>query len=203
MKTAKLTKMLESYLKTLIVLSVCTIYSLDSVAQKALMSFEIASDITGSGLGGNVCPSFALTYKKNTLSVGPNFQVQKMKLSGIQANYRYSAAVSYNGKRELFFLGNLTYHSSARMGSGYVDIEESSRPEMSCNYEEMRFKVVEGYAGIGLKINHNEKFSTGFTAGMGAFNTLDKNYDKEMFRQKASVVAQFRVFVAFNLNNNY
>lgn len=202
MKIIKLTHTQKSFFKTIIFAVMCITSSLDSIAQKAIVSFEVANDITGSGLGGNVCPSLAITYKKSTLSVGPNFQRPKMKLSGVQANYRYSAAKSYNGKRELFFAGNVTYHTSAYMSASYIDLEESSRPEVKCNYKEMRLKVLEGYAGIGVKMNPNERFSAGFSAGMGAFNTLNKDYDKEMYRQKTAAVLRLRVFLTYSLSSS-
>lgn len=202
MKTTKLTHTQKSFFKTIVVAVMCMTSSLDSIAQNPKLAFEVASDITGSGLGGNVCPSLAITYKKSTLSVGPNFQRPQMKLSGVQANYRYSAAKSYNGKRELFFAGNVTYHTNACMSASYIDIEESSRPEVNCNYKEMRLKVLEGYAGIGVKMNPTERFSAGFSAGMGAFNTLNKDYDKEMFRQKSSAVLQLRVFLTYSLTSS-
>lgn len=200
MKTTQLTQMLKSYLKTLVVLVMCISFTKDSMAQKPTLSFEVASDVSGSGLGGNVCPALSLTFKRSTLGVGPNFQAKKIKFSGMQVNYRYSAATSYNGKRELFFSGNFTYQASACMSSSYIEIEKSSRPEQNYNYDKMCLKVLEGYAGIGLKINSTENFSAGFSAGMGAFNTMNKNYDKEMFRQKSAVVLQLRAFLTYSFN---
>lgn len=198
MKNTKHLQKLLSLIVTALVSISLFLFSMDSFAQAPFVSFQIARDITGSGLGGNVCPSIALTHNKSTLSIGPNFQRKKMNCSGAQVNYRYSIAKSYNEKREIYFSGNFTFHTSARMSSCYVDIEKSSRPEATYNYDELRLKVIEGYAGIGFKINPTERFSTGFSTGMGMFNTLNKNYDREMFREKAALVMQFRVVLIYN-----
>lgn len=167
-------------------------------AQNTSISFQIARDITGSGLGGNVCPSFSLNHKKNTFSIGPNFQRKRLNFSGIQANYSFTAASNYNNRFELYFSGNLTIHTSARMSCGNIEIEKSCHREGTIDYEAMRLNVIEGYAGIGLKFNATKKLSTGFNAGLGMFDTLNENYDREMYREKISAALQLGFVVIYN-----
>lgn len=199
MKTKNQLQKLQSLVKIVLISLTLIVSSLNSFAQNPFVSFEIARDVSGSGLGGNVCPSIALTYKNNALSIGPNFQRKKMSFSGLQANYRYSVATSDNGKRELYLSGNLTFHTSAKMSSSNIDIEKSCHPEEETrNYEELRLRVIEGYTGIGFKINPTKNFSTGFSAGMGVFNTLNKNYDRGMYREKSAVVLQVRFVIIYN-----
>ena len=198
MKTTKHLQMLRSYIKIVLISVTLIASSLDSSAQNPFLSFQIARDASGSGLGGNVCPSIALTYNKNTFSIGPNFQRRKLNFSGAQLNYRYSVATNANGKLEMYFSGNFTVQTSARMSAAYIDIEKSSHPEGKVNYDELRFKVIEGYAGIGLKINPTKNFSTAFSSGLGVFDTLDKNYDREMYRQKSAFVLQVRFVLIYN-----
>lgn len=198
MKKAKYLQMLRSYTKIVLIGVTLITSCIDSSAQKSYLSFLIARDITGSGLGGNVCPSIALTHNKNTLSIGPNFQRRNFNFSGVQANYRYSVATNYSGKIELYFSGNLTVHTSAQMSHTNIEIEKSSHSEETFNYEDLRFKVIECYGGIGLKVNPTKKLSTGFSAGFGMFDTLNKNYNREMYREKAAVALQLRFILIYN-----
>lgn len=170
-------------------------------AQTPFVSFQATRDITGSGLGGNVTPSIVVTKNNSSFGIGPNFQRKRMNYSGLQASYRYVVAANYTGKRELFLAGNLLYHSSARMSEAYIDIEKSSRIEDEIDYNALRFKVIESYVGFGLKINPTKKFSTCFGLGMGAFNTLNKDYDREMFREKAGMSLQLNVSLIYSFKN--
>jgi hypothetical protein len=202
MKTTKHPQM-KSYIKTMVISLMLFVCSLDCSAQDPFLSFQIARDISGSGLGGNVCPSISLTFNKNTISVGPNFQRKKMNFSGIQANYRYSVATNYNEKLELYFSGNFTVQTSAYMSHENVEIEKSCHSDGTINYAELRYKVIEGYAGIGLKVNPTKNLSTGFSAGLGVFNTLNKNYDREMYRQKSGFVLQTRFVLIYSFKTRY
>jgi hypothetical protein len=198
MKTTKHLQILRSYIKTVLISAMLIASTLDSSAQNPFLSFQIARDISGSGLGGNVCPSISLNFNKSTISLGPNFQRRKMNFSGIQANYRYSVATNYNEKLELYFSGNFTVQTSAYMSKGNVEIEKSCHSEGVINYAELRYKVIEGYAGIGLKVNPTKNLSAGFSAGLGVFDTLNKNYDREMYRQKSGFVLQTRFVLIYS-----
>ena len=201
MKTTTHFQTLKSYTKILIASLTILAASLESIGQNQSLSFEIASEKTGNGCEGNIAPSLALTYKKSTFILGPNFQRKRMHFSGVQLNYRFSVVKSYNEKKEIFLTGNMTYHTSAYMSKSNVEIEESSHKEVDFNYSELRFKVIEGYAGFGVKLNPTKHFSTAFSAGLGAYNTLDKNYDKEMFREKAALVLQVRFTLMYNFKS--
>ena len=92
-------------------------------------------------------------------------------------------------------------HSSARMSDSYIDIEKSCNSENIYNYDVLRFKVIETYTGVGLKINPTKNFSTSFSVEMGGFNTLDKNYNKEMYREKAAVAMRFNFSLVYRLKS--
>lgn len=180
---------------TCLLISFC---SIKSFGQNRSLSFEIASEKTGNGCGGNIAPSLSFSYHKSTFILGPNFQRKRMNFSGVQLNYRFSVVKSYNEKKEIFLTGNLTYHTSAYMSDSNVEIEKSSHKEEHFKYDELRFKVIEGYAGFGLKLNPTKNFSTAFSSGLGVYNTLDKNYDREMFREKTALVLQVRFTLIYN-----
>lgn len=197
MKTKHQLQNLKSCIKTFLMIG-ALLTSLNTYSGNPFLSLQVARDVSGSGLGSNFLPSLALTNNKSTFSIGPNFQSKKNNFSGMQLNYRYSAATNSNGKLELYFSGNFTIHSSAFMSAENADIEQASHPEETYNYSEMRLKVIEGYAGIGLKINPVKRISIGLGAGLGMFDTLNKDYDKEMYRQKSSLALQLKCVLIYN-----
>lgn len=190
---------MASYLKFVLISIILINSTVNVSAQK---SFEIASDVSGSGLGGNVCPSIAFSHNKSTFSIGANFQRKKFNLSGIQANYRYTVCGSGNERVELFFSGNLTVHTSAYICQRLVKIEQSyQHTEPTYNYAALSLKVIETYIGFGLKFNHTKKISTVFNTGFGGFWTINKNYDRKMYREKSAPALQLRVALIYSFNN--
>jgi hypothetical protein len=198
METKKLLQMLRSFIKTVVTGLAFLAFSTDASAQKSNFSFRIGRDISGNGLGGNICPSIALTKNKSTYSIGPNFQRRKMNLTGAQANYSYSVATNYNQKLELYFSGSFTFQTSAYMSKENIELEKSCHKEGPTDYDNLRFNVIEGYGGIGLRFNPAKTFSVGFTSGLGVFDTLNKNYDREMYRGKSGFVLRLRVVLIYN-----
>lgn len=203
----KKTNQLEAthiFLKMLLLITVLSVSKMNAQTDNSspFLSVQISSNVTGSGLGGNVCPSLAITKNQSTFSIGPNFQRKRLNFSGVQANYRYSAAVNYTGKRELFFFGNVTFHNSARMSDSYIDIEKSCNSESTYNYDALRLKVIESYVGLGVKVNPTKRFNACLSVGMGVFDTMNKNYNREMYREKTSVALRFNCSLIYNLNLN-
>jgi hypothetical protein len=182
-----------------ILVSILLLVNLSSKAQNNFVSFQISSNVSGSGLGGNVCPSVSFTNNHSTIGIGPNFQRSRMNYSGMQMFYRYSVAKNANERLELFFSGNLAFHTSAYLSKSNVDIEERCNPEIKSKAGEMQLKVVEYYTNIGLKINANKYFNVALSSGIGAYNTLDKNYDTNMYRQKNAVVLQIKLSLIYNI----
>jgi hypothetical protein len=191
-KTTKLVKMM------LVVILMTA--SLSGSAQNAFLSLQIARDISGSGLGGNVCPNIAFTYKKHTLGAGPNFQRRKMNYSGMQYNYRYSVAKNKNEKLELYFSGNVIMHNAAYMSKGNIEIEEGCHKETKGKYDDKTFKVFEAYAGIGLKVNFTKNLNAACSSGIGMYHTCNKDYDMNMYRQKQATVLQLRLVLIYNIS---
>lgn len=198
MKITKLQLNLSSTIKFGIIGFILITLTIKSSAQNAFLSFQVSRDASGSGLGGNICPALMFTNNQSTFIIGPNFQRKRMNYSGMQSSYRYSVAKNYNNKKELFIVGSLLVHSSARMADSYIEIEKSGNSENTYNYHVLRFKVIESYAGIGFKINPTKNFNTLISVEMGGFNTLDKNYNKEMYREKASVAMRLNFSLVYN-----
>lgn len=184
------------YLVCLIILS-SLICNDDLFAQKPAFSFQITSSYSGNGLGANVCPSISLTKKSTTISIGPNFQKRRFNCSGVQLNMMRTVASSYNDNFELFFSGNITFQNSAYLSRAIVDIEEKSVREDRINFNEIKLSVLESYAGFGLRFYPSKSFSTSFNIGVGGYNTLNNNYDREMFRQKSSIALQFQLCLSY------
>lgn len=166
-------------------------------SQTFFLSLQVARDVSGSGLGGNVCPNIALTLSKHTVSFGPNFQRKRMNFSGLQFNYRYSAAK--NEKLELFFSVNIIRHENAFLSKVSCEIEENSHLENPTILENKKFKVVECYAGIGLKVNLTKNLNIACSSGIGMYYTCNKDYDNTLYREKSAVVMQLRLILIYNL----
>lgn len=184
--------------KIFIISALIVLSNLKSFGQVKFLSFQLNADKTGNGCIGNVSPALAFTYNNSSFSIGANFQREKMNLSGFQTSYSYVVAKNYNEKLELFLYGSLTYQNSAYMTHQNFEIEKASRPEENLNYENFRFKVIEGYTGFGLKINPVNNFNVAFKSGLGAYNTLCKGYNNEMFRCKSGVVLQVQMSLIYN-----
>lgn len=189
----KFTILVRTMLVTILLVSGMLVKS-----QNTFLSLQITRDISGSGLGGNVCPNMALNFKKHTLSIGPNFQRRKMNFSGMQYDYRYSAAKGSNGKLELFFSGTVIKQSSAFLSKGSVEIETTSDAEVTRTCENMKLNVFECYAGIGLKINLTHRFNLACSSGIGMYHTCNRDYDENMYRQKSGAVMQMRLLLIYN-----
>ncbi len=183
----------------------CTLFgsSLDSNADVPVVSFQVFRNLTGSGLGGNVSPSLGLTLNKSTLTIGPSFQRRKMNCSGVEANYMYAITSSYCKKIDLYFLGTFAGHSSAFLSRGNIEIEKrtGSKEQTDVNYEEMKLKVVEGYLGVGLNFKHLKPVNAGASISLGGFDTLNKNYNREMYRDKIAMALQFQFQISYNFKS--
>ena len=186
-------------LKIILISIILIISTLYSFSQNPFKTFEISHDVTGSGLGENICISTGLEKNESTLSFGANFQKKKFNLSGFQVNYRYT--VAKNEKLELYFSGNLTVHALAYLSKGSVRLEEIYQPELSYNYNTLNLNVIESYVGFGLKFNHSPKVSTSFNMGFGAYETLNEKYDFKMNREKSAVAMQVRLILIYNFKN--
>ncbi|MBI3519708.1 MAG: hypothetical protein HY062_10170 [Bacteroidetes bacterium] len=171
-----------------------------SVAQKNTRSIELNHNITGSGLGENIGLGMGFNNGDNTLFLGVNFQRKNANLSGIQASYRYIIGATENEKLQLYFSCGLIYHNSAFMSQRSIQIEQQCKPEEGHHYESLSFKVIESYSALGLKLNHSKKISTTYSAGFGAYETLNKNYDKRMYRQKCAPALQFQFALVYHLS---
>lgn len=178
------------------------INGLSVLGQNPFASFELNSNVSGNGLGGNVCPSVALTYNKTTISVGPNFQTRRMNFSGAHLDYKYAVAASNSGRVELYFLGNCSYNSSAHLSHTNIDVESYNHPEGTVDYSQLKINVIEGYTGFGLRVNTGKNFSTTFGTALGMYHTLDKNYDTELCRQRSGLVLQLQLGLVYNLKLN-
>ncbi len=190
----KTTRSIKKLLVTILIVS-----SLFSQAQNPFLSLQITRSLSGSGLGGNVCPNLALTFKRHTLAVGPNFQRREMNFSGIQSTYKYCAAKSTNKKLELFFSCSFIFHQAAYMSKGNIEIEKSCKNKGGNYYEDLKLKVFECYGSIGLKISPVRNLNISLSSGIGMYDTFCKKYDTDMYRQKSALVMQMRATLSYDL----
>ena len=127
-----------------------------------LTGFRVTSNTTGNGFGGNVFLAADLKLGHGTLSFGPNFQMRKLNLSGLQCNYSYSIGKNNYSNKYIYFFGNVYFNFSSYLSKSvikrenFVCKEEKSR----IDYSGMKFSTVEVHAGFGLKVVHSDKIST-------------------------------------------
>ena len=167
-------------------------------ARDRYLSIGVGRDVSGSGLGGNVCPALAFTSQKNTFEVGANFQRQHMNLSGYQVTYRYVVGTSANTKWQVYLSANLTYHFSAYLSRANAEIEYSCHKEQPDVYHDMKLRVLESHAAFGLKYDPVKSLSLGFSAGIGMFNTINKDYDREMYRDKSAPSLRLKIWMQYH-----
>lgn len=101
---------------------------------------------------------------------------------------------------DLYFLGTFAGHSSAYMSRGNIEIEKraGSKETPSDSYEHMKLQVMEAYAGVGLNFKHFKPIHAGASISIGGFNTLNKDYNKEMYRDKIAMALQFQFQLCYN-----
>jgi hypothetical protein len=186
------------YLKIMLVTTL--LYSsFRSPAQKISKAVEFASDVTGSGLGSNIYMGTVLTRGNSAFSLGASVQCQNFNLSGMQLNYRYRVAQDETKKLELFILANITLHGSAKINNRSIKTEQMCRNRESYNYKTLSLKVVEGYVGFGLKYNFSQRLNAICSGGFGAYETLNRDYDCGMYRQKSALSLRLQAGIIYNL----
>lgn len=189
----------RSVVKSLLLIIILSLAFASANAQLPYLSVQVTRDITGSGLGGNVNPTIAICKNRHSISIGPNFQRKRMNLSGIQMNYRYMLGQSLNQRFGIYSSANLTYHHAARMSEGYIEIEKSCNKENPCDYTKLRLEVIESYAGFGIQYNSKLNLSARAGIGIGMFYTMNKDYDREMFREKQSMALRMNISLIYNI----
>ena len=152
------------------------------------LGFATSSMISANGYGGMYSPM--LYYKKDRRSyfIGPIIQNQKLNFSGVQLNYDYTIVGEdvpetqpYNKNLELFCFFTAAYHYNAALGKRALWEEHMANSEYEGNVCNLRFKSVEVYGGVGLKIKLFKNFKWVNCLGLGgytSFNSPDNLYYK-------------------------
>ncbi|MES2515776.1 MAG: hypothetical protein V4580_16605 [Bacteroidota bacterium] len=188
----------KNYIKLILVSALISAAS-STVAQKANGAIELASDVTGSGLGANLYVGATFIKGSSAISVGANLQRQKCNLSGMQMTYRYTVGHSENEKIELFFLGNITAHSAANMSKRCIHTEQICSKERSIDYNTLSLKVIESYIGFGIKYNLTQRLHVICSIGAGGYKTLNDDYDRKFYRPKSALGLRFRAGIAYSM----
>lgn len=161
-------------------------------------AIKTSVSLSNNGLGNYISVGYARLQNKNLYDLEINIQTEKINFSGIQTNYKRIISLENDENLKLFFYGNLTYHHSSYLSNNSIRYERY-KENKSSNYQYQKFRVIESYIGFGLMLQHNDISNSIVSVGMGGFETIDKNYNYKMYRQKQGPSIQFQYSCYFNL----
>lgn len=140
---------------------------------------RLSSGVSCNGFGTTFGASAVVGYGSHTFLLGTSIQKQKPHFSGVQANYQYTFAHTRNqysgkpGRLALYGFLNAGY-SNSYLGKNMCAMERSAQDaEVNPELESIRFRTVEGYVGLGLKIRLGSYFRFGNEIGFGGYNVLN------------------------------
>lgn len=164
----------------IVALSLCLNNNLLSQNQSPKFGVEATSSISGAGLGTIYAPG--LYYKANDCKIELclNIQNRKFNISGIQVNFEYTlfddSKGCYNaslaGDLELFVFSTIKYNANAFLSNSQIKREQKVSPDKNLPLENLKFSVVEGYVGTGLKVKLSERVKWSNSIGFGGWKTL-------------------------------
>jgi len=151
-----------------------------TIARNENLGFASSSMISANGYGGMYSPM--VYYKKDRRSyfIGPIIQNQKLNFSGVQFNYDYTIAgedapgnEADNKNLELFCFVTAAYHYNAMLGKRALWEEHMANSEYEGQVCNLRFKSVEVYGGVGLKIKLFKNFKWVNCLGLGGYSSFN------------------------------
>lgn len=161
-----------------IVIAALCLVSSPAKAWKSYPSVGIKMNWAGNGLA--TAPAFTIRYSfQNTdVDFGANFQLHNSRFSGYQANViRY---VTHSGKKiRLGLFAGLRYFYGASLKANVVAQEKWVQPESKLNFDELRIRCIEGQAGFGVRVFHNQRINTFYGIAFGAYQTLGETAQYE------------------------
>lgn len=155
----------------------------DSQIKKTRVGTSMGVVVTGDGFGKNYNPMLRIGYKRSSFSIGTLIQAKNKNASGLNLNYEYTifgeterafgsvppCEEIINPNLDLFVFATAMYQANAYLSNTFIEREKAFAPESSTNFESLRFKSYEGYAGFGLRIKCFNTFKIFGNIGAGGY----------------------------------
>lgn len=137
---------------------------------------KLSSSFTESGIGVFYGGAVFYTTKRNTFSIGANFQKYKLHNSGIQLGYEFTILdedeTSINRVGFFTFI-NSNYNYNSMFGKSALDMEYRVTPQSAFNLDNAKFNTIETYVGFGLRINIFKKIKWVNAIGIGEYSMIN------------------------------
>ena len=165
---------------------------------------EAVSTITGSGHGTQYSPRIFYNHQKSTISIGAIIQKQKPHLSGAQIEYQYSLYGGdqdiRNERLELFCFINSIYNY-AYLGKNEIKREESLCSDKNKSFIDFKYKTIENYVGVGLKLKITNNILWSNAIGLGVYHSFENNDNNYHAQQDFVILLRTGLSVSFKNKN--
>ncbi|HEX8516374.1 MAG TPA: hypothetical protein VF868_09265 [Bacteroidia bacterium] len=138
-----------------------------------------SASISANGFGTILSP--AVFYKKGKSNFVFSLTMQKKmdNVSGVMGTYEYtlvdpqSMRDCYIDWLELYAFVNGGYHKSVYLGESASEQEGTSNAEFKADLSTVQLRAIEGYVGIGLRINLVKNLKWFNNTGFGAYQVMN------------------------------
>lgn len=197
-----------AFIATVFLLLPFCIYSQNSpnIYRKTYIGTSFYGQVSANGYGSSYSLMPFIKTGRRSLFAGPVIGKRKFQLSGFQANYTYSLtgpdAPGYiEGMPELFVFVNGAYHFNARLGKRTLQEEDCANPfSKELDAASMRFRSIEVYGGVGLRIRFANHFKWVNAVGLGGYHTFDFPEKQGLFysQRNAGLVLRTGIMYEFH-----
>ncbi len=139
------------------------------------LGFIASGMISANQYGGQYSPMLYYKKTRRTYSIGPIIQNKTLNLSGVQFNYDYTIVgedaignEAYNKNLELFCFITTSYYRNASFGKKAVWEEHMANQGYEGDVCKLRFKSLEFFGGVGLKIKLFKNIKWVNSMGLGS-----------------------------------
>lgn len=138
------------------------------------LGFIASSMISGNQYGGQYSPMMYYKKDRRTYAIGPVIQNKSLNLSGMKFNYEYTLVgldapgdEGYYKNLELFCFVAAAYYYKALLGKRAVWEEHMANQSYEGDVSKLRFKSMEIFGGVGLKIKLVKNIKWVNSVGLG------------------------------------
>lgn len=141
---------------------------------------EATSSVTGSGQGAQHSPRVFYKYQKSAVAIGPIIQKQGLNFSGLQIEYQYNLYGDdhdiITDNLELFCFINSIYNNTV-LSKNEIKREGILSSDKSNSFINFKYKTVENYIGLGLRLKITNDLLWLNAIGFGAYYSFENNHN--------------------------
>jgi hypothetical protein len=146
-----------------------------SIERNDNLGFIASGMISANQYGGQYSPMLYYKKSRRTYSIGPVIQNKTLNLSGVQFNYDYTIVgedaignEAYDKNLELFCFATTSYYNNASYGKRAVLEEHMANRNYEGDVCKLRFKSIEVFGGMGLKMKLFKNIKWVNSIGLGS-----------------------------------